>query len=591
MEDKEAGISEGKAVDFKLFKRIFRYTLPYRTIFGFCVFLTISLSALNITRPLLILYTINNFVVNPNPEMLKSMTLLLMGLLLVEACFQFLNSYLTSVLGQNIIRDMRAQLFRHIVSLKPSFFDKTPIGMLVTRAVSDIEAIEEIFSQGFIVIAGDILTLLVFVVAMFWVDWKLTLVALSTLPLLLVSTWLFKNAVKKAFQDVRNQVARLNTFVQEHITGIKIVQIFTREKKESENFREINAAHRDANIRSIYYSVFFPVAEILSSISIGFLVWQAGKDIFTGRVEQGHVLFFIMLVNMFYRPIRMLADRVNTLQMGMVAGERVFRVLDTKEHIQDSGSLVAENLRGEVEFKNVNFSYKPGQPVLKNISFRAEPGKMLAIVGATGSGKTTVINLLNRFYDIESGSILIDGTDIRTFKLESLRKEIGVVLQDVFLFSDTIFNNITLFNPDITPEQVEEAALEIGAMSFIKNLPGGLDFHVRERGAMLSVGQRQLIAFLRARVARPSILVMDEATSSVDTESELLIQKAGEKLTEGRTSIVIAHRLSTIQRAHNILVMNRGEIVESGNHQELIAGKGIYRKLFELQYKGQEASV
>ncbi|MCC7303311.1 MAG: ABC transporter ATP-binding protein [Bacteroidia bacterium] len=575
----------GKAFDLKLFRRVISYARPYRAVFALCILLTFLLSFLAFARPVLVMFTINEYIVDhPDTGMLTRMFFILLSVLLTEALFHYLNSYYTSWLGQHIIRDIRVQLFHHISGLKSKYFDNTPIGMLVTRTVSDIEAIEEIFSQGFIVIAGDILTLTVYVSGMFIIDWRLSLITLSTLPLLLIATWVFKNAVKSAFQDVRTQIARLNAFTQEHITGMKIVQVFHREEKELEKFREINKMHRDANIRSVWhYSVFFPIVEVLSSVSIGLLVWRSGADVFSGRVGVGEIVFFLMIVQMFFRPIRMLADRINTLQMGMVASERVFKVLDTRESISDNGKYVPEKWKGALEVKNLWFAYNKEHYVIKGISFKANPGETLAIVGATGAGKSSIINLLNRSYEFNNGEILLDGVNIRDYDLPELRRSVGVVLQDVFLFSDTIRNNITLYQ-NIPDAVIEESAKAIGAWEFISRLPGGLDFNVMERGAVLSAGQRQLIAFIRAYVFKPHLLILDEATSSVDTESELMIQRATQKITEGRTSIVIAHRLATVQKADRILVMDGGEIIEEGSHQELLRKNGAYRKLFDLQF-------
>lgn len=516
-------------------------------------------------------------------------TVLLIGLLIIEAVLQFINGWTTSLIGQRVVRDIRVQLHKKVLHFRPKYFDNTPIGMLVTRAISDIEAINDVFSQGFIVIAGDLLTIAVFLVAMLMVSWKITLVTLATVPFMFVATWIFKNAVKASFSEVRTQVARLNTFVQEHITGMRIVQVFNREKEELDRFKDINAKHRDANIRSVmYYSVFFPVVEILSSISLGLLVWYAGGKIFAGEFYAGDVSFFVMLIYMFFRPIRMLADRINTLQMGMVASERVFKIIDTDDSIDDRGAADAGQIRGDIVFRNVRFAYNNEDWVLHGISFEAKAGEMIALVGATGSGKSSIINLLNRFYEYNEGEISIDGKNIREYQLASLRSEIGVVLQDVFLFSDTIFNNITLGNPAISREQVIEAAKAVGAHEFILRLPGGYDYDVRERGGMLSAGQRQLIAFIRAYVFNPRILVLDEATSSIDTESELLIQQATAILTKGRTSIVIAHRLATIQNADRILVLDHGRIIESGSHQQLLQREGQYKKLFDLQFKHEK---
>ncbi|HEY6160202.1 MAG TPA: ABC transporter ATP-binding protein [Bacteroidia bacterium] len=596
----------GKAFDLKLFRRILTYVQPYRARFVFSVSVTIILALMSVGRPLVVLVALNNltgqdspvmhsfifdnaFFKGSGPDFLLRMTITMMVLLFTEAVLQFLNGYYTSWLGQSIIKDMRVQLFKHIGKLRPKYFDNTPIGMLVTRVISDIEAIADIFSQGFIVIMGDIMTLVVYVVWMFVIDWKLSLAVMATVPLLLFATYIFKNSVKSAFQDVRTQVARLNTFVQEHITGMKIVQIFNREEREFEKFKEINAKHRDANIRSVLsYSIFFPVVEILLSVSIGLLVWQGGKEMFRGEIQPGEITFFIMLTNMFFRPIRMLADRVNTLQMGMVASERVFRVLDTKEYTPDNGSAVLENLKREIVFENVWFAYNDENWVLRDVSFTVKKGETIALVGSTGSGKSSVINLLNRFYEYNMGKILIDGKDVREYKLDSLRKSMVTVLQDVFLFSDTIANNISLMDPSITRERIVEAAKAIGAHDFIMKLPGGYDYNVMERGAMLSVGQRQLISFIRAYVFDPKIFVLDEATSSIDTESEILIQQASEKLAEGRTSIVIAHRLATIQKADRIIVLDHGQILEQGTHQELLRMNGQYKRLFELQFKNEE---
>ncbi|MDQ3110568.1 MAG: ABC transporter ATP-binding protein/permease [Bacteroidota bacterium] len=584
----------GKTFDWSLLRRILGYTRPYRGLFSLGISLTITLSFLSVVRPLLIRDTMNKYVLKAETaaqkdflhDHLLTFCLLILGFLIFESILQFINGYSTSLLGQRIVRDLRVQTHKKIIHFKSRYFDQTPIGMLVTRVVSDIEAINDVFSQGFIVIAGDMLTIVVYLGAMLWVDWRITLVVLTTVPVMFLATWWFKNAVKASFTDVRNQVSRLNTFVQEHITGMKIVQVFNREKVEMERFRDINGKHRDANVRSVlYYSIFFPVVEILVSISLGLLVWYAGIRIFDHHANPGDVTFFVLLINNFFRPIRMLADRINTLQMGMVSSERVFKVLDTDSVIEDNGTADLAKVRGDVSFRDVWFAYNEENYVLKGISFDVKAGETVAIVGATGSGKSSMMNLLTRFYEYNKGEILIDGKNIREYKLESLRNNIGLVLQDVFLFSDTIYNNITLRNPEISLAAVEAAAKAVGAHDFISRLPGGYDFDVRERGGMLSVGQRQLIAFIRAYVYNPKILVLDEATSSIDTESEILIQRATKTLTKGRTSIVIAHRLATIQNASRILVVDHGEIIESGTHQELIKTEGQYKRLFELQFK------
>jgi ATP-binding cassette, subfamily B, multidrug efflux pump len=587
MAEQEKSIT-GKAFDWRLFYRIFTYVKPYKREFISAAIITITLAFLSIGRPLLIQYTLNNYIIRPDQEMLLNMTMLMIALLITEALLQFSNIYFTNWLGQNIINDLRIKLFKHVTNFRIKYFDKTPIGTLVTRVVSDIEAIADIFSQGFIVIMGDIMTLIVFVVTMLLVNWKLALIVLTTVPVLLLSTYIFKNAIKSAFQDVRTQIARLNAFVQEHITGMKIVQVFNREEAELEKFREINRKHRDANIRSVWhYSVFFPVVEILSSVSLGLLVWYGGKTMFEGKILPGDITFFIMLINMLFRPIRMLADRINTLQMGMVASERVFKILDTDEIINEHGKITAERIKGKIEFKNIWFAYNDENWVLKDISFEAKPGETLALVGATGAGKSSIINLLSRYYEYNKGSICVDDIDIRDYEINFIRKNIGIVLQDVFLFSDTILNNISLNNPDISEEKIINASKLVGAHDFIMKLPGNYHYNVMERGGMLSVGQRQLISFIRAYVYDPSILVLDEATSSIDTESEKLLQKATDILTKDRTSIIIAHRLATIQKADRILVLDKGKIIEQGNHQELLRSNGQYKRLFELQFRNE----
>jgi ATP-binding cassette subfamily B multidrug efflux pump len=578
--------SSGNVFDQSQLKKVFRFVKPYRGVFYLAIGSTISLSLISVVRPLLVMKMVNHYILSKNGPGLDQMTMLLIGMLVLEAVLQFANTFMTNWLGQNIIRDIRTFLFRHISHFRLRYFDRTPIGTLVTRVVSDIEAIADIFSQGFIVILGDLLTLIVFIVTMLYVNWKVALVVMISIPLLLVATWIFKNSIKSSFQDVRTQVARLNTFVQEHITGMKIVQIFTRESKEMEKFRSINGSHRDANIRAVFaYSIFFPVVELLSALSMALLVWYGGVEMFSLHIDYGEVTFFVMLIYMMFRPIRMLADRVNTLQMGIVASERVFKIIETEDGMRAEGTADASILRGDISYKDVWFAYVEKDYVLKGISFDVREGETIALVGATGSGKSSVINLLNRFYEFEKGRISIDGKDIGSYELASLRQNIGVVLQDVFLFSDSIANNITLNNPDISLEKVIEASKAVGAHEFILSLPGGYNYNVQERGAVLSVGQRQLIAFIRAYVYQPRILVLDEATSSIDTETELLIRKATETLTRGRTSIIIAHRLATIQKADQILVMDHGQIIERGNHQDLLRQNGQYKRLFELQFK------
>ncbi|HCQ16964.1 MAG TPA: antibiotic ABC transporter ATP-binding protein [Cryomorphaceae bacterium] len=583
----------GKAFDLGLLRKIMRYVAPYRWVFYTALFLTMLLSVLATARPLLIQYVIDHFVITPDPEGLLNYTLLLLGLLVVESFVQFLFTYGANHLGQNIIRDLRVQLYEHILSFKLRYFDKTPIGTLVTRAVSDIETIANIFAEGILVIYGDLFKIVVMVGAMFYFfDYRLVLISLSVVPVLYYATRIFQIKIKSSFQDVRTQVAALNAFVQEHLTGMNIVQILNREDAEMEKFQAINEKHKQANIRSIwYFSIFLPVIEIMSAISIGLAVWFGGLQAATGGyVTLGDLTALIIFINMLFRPLRQLADRFNTLQMGMVASERVFKILETSEHIADTGHRDLESVKGDIEFKNVKFGYKEDEIILKGVSFSVNKGQTLAIVGATGAGKSTIINLLSRFYEIWEGEILVDGQNIKDITLSSLRENIAVVLQDVFLFSDSIYNNITL-NKEIPLDEVQAAAAFIGVDEFIGNLPDQYDYNVRERGNMLSVGQRQLLAFLRAYVSNPSVLVLDEATSSIDTQSEALIQKAIDKLTEGRTSIIIAHRLATIKKADKILVMDKGQVVEQGNHNELLAKGGYYTRLYEMQFKAEEEAI
>ena len=575
----------GKALDMDLLSRVLKYVRPYRGRFIFTFVLTIVIAALSPLRPILIQYAFDHYIVTPDPDGLLTMTLLIIGVLLLEAVTYYFYTYSANWLGQTVIKDIRTEIYNHINHLKLQYFDKTAIGTLVTRVVSDIETIADIFSNGILVIFGDILKLVAVVTVMFYVDWQLALIALSTIPVLLVATYIFKNGIRSSFQDVRTQVSKLNAFLQEHITGMHIVQVFNREKKEMERFKVINEKHREAHIRSVwYFSIFLPVVEILSATSLGLIVWWGSREVLQGQVTIGHLVAYILYIHMLFRPIRELADKFNTLQMGMVSSERVFKVLDTKDTIEDSGTLVKDSINGDIEFKNVWFAYKDDEYVLKDISFKVGKGESLALVGATGSGKTSIINLLSRFYEFEKGEILVDGESVRNYRKEFLRTNIAVVLQDVFLFSDTIYRNITLGDESITMETVVQAAKDFGAHDFISELPGAYEYNVMERGAMLSVGQRQLISFIRAYVHNPTVLVLDEATSSIDTESEDIIQKALVKLMEGRTSIIIAHRLATIQKADKILVLEKGKILEIGTHQELLENDGHYRTLFELQY-------
>jgi len=576
----------GNIVDLSVLRRLFVFAKPYKGVFYFIVFLTIALSVLGPVRPLLIQKTMDNQVANGDYPGLVNMMLILVALLIGQAIVQYLHTFYSGWLGQNIIKDIRIKLFRHIQGLQLKFFDKTPIGRLVTRNVSDIETLAEVFSTGIAGIIADILQLSVILGFMLWMDWALTLVSLSLLPLLILATYIFKEKIKVAFNEVRTAVSNLNSFVQEHITGMNIVQIFNSEQREMEKFKEINKEHRKANINSVlYYAIYFPVAEVIQAGGIGLIVWYGGGQLIQGNVEFGMLIAFILYIQMFFRPIRMIADRFNTLQMGVVSSKRILDLLDSKEHIADNGTYQPEEVVGNVRFEKVWFAYNDEDWVLKDISFEVKQGETIALVGATGAGKSSIINLLSRFYEINKGGIYVENTDVREYDLANLRSHIAVVLQDVFLFSDSIYNNITLKNPDISKEQVTEAARLVGALSFVEKLPGGFDYNVMERGATLSVGQRQLISFVRALVYDPKVIVLDEATSSVDTETEELIQNAIQKLMFGRTAIVIAHRLSTIQNAEKIIVLDKGEIVETGDHEALLEKGGYYAQLHQMQYK------
>ncbi len=582
----------GKTYDWGLLKRVFVYAKPYKSTFFWSIFLTLGLAALAPIRPYLIQLTLDQYVFFNNFDGLLNMTLLMIGLLLLQTLVQYYQTLLTNNLGQSVIKDLRIAIFNHITKLRLKYFDRTPIGQLITRTVSDLETIADVFSQGLISIIGDSLQVVTIIGVMLYADWRLTLIVLVPMPLLMGATYVFKEAIKSAFQDVRTQVSALNTFLQEHISGVSIIQYFAREDQEYNKFYKINAEHRDAHIRSNwYYSIFFPVVELISALSLGLLVWYGSKSMLSNQVSPGVVVSFIMYINMLFRPIRELADKFNTLQMGMVGADRIFKVLDTDEKTPDDGSLTLAKMKGEIKFTNVWFSYKQTDEmpsddewILKNISFSLKAGETLALVGATGAGKSSTINILNRFYEISKGEVTIDGIDIRDFDLGYLRSQIATVLQDVFLFSDTIAHNISLDNPEITLEDIIKAAKDVGAHDFIMRLPGGYQYDVQERGATLSAGQAQLISFIRALVHEPKILVLDEATSSVDTETERLIQTAIDKMMEGRTSIVIAHRLSTIQKADKIIVLDRGEMMEMGTHQELLQLNGFYKRLYDLQF-------
>lgn len=575
----------GQIFDIQILQRIYSFLTPYRLRFWSLVVIIMVSACVVPLNPLLIRHTIDNYIVAGNYPMLANMLLLMIGVLLLQGFLQFVSAYMAGWLGQTVIRDIRVQLYEKILSLRLKFFDDTPIGRLVTRTVSDIETLNDVFSEGLAAIAGDILQLVLITGVMFWTDWRLTLICLCTVPFMVISTYLFKEYIKKSFNEVRLAVANLNSFVQEHITGMNIVQIFNSEKLEYDKFLKINEVHRNAHIRSIWaYSVYFPVADVILAAGTGLIVWFGSKQILTHDMTLGTLTAFIMFMNLFFRPIRFLADRFNTLQMGIVSTERIIKLLESDEYVVNNGTFKADKLKGNVRFENVWFAYNDEEYVLKDISFEVKQGETIALVGATGAGKSSTINLLSRFYEINKGKIFVDDVDLQDYELNSLRSKIGVVLQDVFLFSDTIENNITLGDKSITREKIIEAAKLVGAHDFIERLPDGYDYNVMERGATLSVGQRQLISFVRALVHDPKVIVLDEATSSVDTETEEMIQNAIAKLMKGRTAIVIAHRLSTIQNAHKILVLDKGEIKEEGTHDELLEKDGWYASLHKMQF-------
>lgn len=536
-------------------------------------------------RPKLIQYTIDEFIASGHQTGLIQMSLLLFFMLLLQAAMQVWSTILTNFLAQQVIKDLRLQVYDYLTGLKLLFYDNTPVGTLVTRTINDIETIADVFSEGLINISGDLLQIVFILFFMFTSNWKLALVSLSVLPFLLYAGYVFKEKVRISFEDVRTQVAKLNTFVHEHIQGMQIVQLFGKEQDEFEKFKVINKEHRTANIRSVmYYSVFFPVVEIIAAMSTALIVWYGARSIMADEASIGSITAFIMYINLFFRPIRQLADRFNTMQMGMVAAERIFKLTDEKQHIEPSGYRTLEQIKGDIAFKSIWFGYTPETYVLKNININLQQGKNVALVGATGAGKSSIINLLSRFYEIDKGEITIDGINLKEFNSRELRTKIAVVLQDVFLFSGSVMDNIKLSNTTITDEQVIEVAKQLGAHEFIMRLPQGYHQNVFERGATLSVGQRQLISFVRAMVTNPAILILDEATSSIDNETEEVIQQAITTMMKGRTSIVIAHRLSTIQHADEIMVLDHGEIVERGRHQELLTLNGYYKKLYELQF-------
>ena len=579
----------GEVLNIPLLKRVIVFAKPYKKQFIIAAISAIILSFLAPARPMLINYAIDNYILIEDATNLLRITIILISLLFLEGFIQFFYMYLSNWIGQHVILDLRKKIFKHILSLRMKYFDNTPIGTLVTRSVSDIETIADIFSQGLLVIIAELLKLVIVIIVMFYTDWRLTIIALSTIPVLLIATNWFKKNIKKSFQDVRTQVSNINSFVQEHLVGMNIVQIFNREEAEFKKFKEINVLHRDAHLRSIfYYAVFFPIVEVLSAASIGLIVWYGGQNILTeNTITPGEIIAFILFIHMMFRPIRQLADRFNVLQMGIVGSERVFKILDTDEKINDKGTRKLEEINGTISFSNVWFAYKDKQWVLKDLTFDIGAGKMLALVGQTGSGKSSIIRVLNRFYEINKGKITLDGVSVDEISINSLRKNIALVQQEVFLFSDSLLNNITLYDNSISKESIVNAAKEIGIHDFISSLPGCYDYKVGERGVTLSSGQRQLIAFLRVYLRDPKILILDEATASIDSETEALIQTALGKLSEKRTTIVIAHRLSTIVQADKIILLKDGDVLEQGSHASLIKENGYYSKM----YKNQSSTI
>jgi len=587
--DPTSATKTGQVFDWQVLRRLLAYVQPYRGVFIGLIALTVATAVLGTVRPALIQRMVDVDITNNDWAGLNRSTVWLLGLLVVHTLVSYLQTYYGGWLGQYIVRDIRADLYRHLLSLKLSFFDRTPIGVLVTRNISDVETLADVFSEGLAAMVGDLLQIVFLMIFMFWTNWQLALISLSVIPPLLFSTYVFKEKVKGSFQEVRNAVAKLNSFVQEHLTGMNVVQIFNNEQREYKKFEAINQEHTKANIKSVlYYSIYFPVAEVLGAIGVGLLVWYAAQGQIAGTISKGELIAFIMYNALFFRPIRQIADRFNTLQLGLVSTERLLKLLDNADLVATSGTKPVPQLRGEVEFDKVWFAYNEPEWVLKDISFHVKPGQTVAFVGATGAGKTSIINLLSRFYDIQQGHIRVDGEDLREYDLSQLRRQIGVVLQDVFLFAGSIRDNITLGNRDISDAKIWEAAGLVGAQRFMERLPGGLDYPVMERGATLSVGQRQLISFVRALVYEPRVIVLDEATSSVDSETEEMIQSAIDKLMEGRTALVIAHRLSTIQKADRIIVLDRGEIKETGTHDELLRLGGYYAQLYRMQYASSE---
>jgi ATP-binding cassette subfamily B protein len=586
---KENEVNKEKG-DWKTLKKVFGLIKPFKGLFWFCLFAGILVALISTVRPYFIKILVDDNILTLNKSGILKWSIISVVFLIFEFLFRYLFGYLSGLLGQSVIKDLRVKVFNHVKKLNLRYFDQTPIGTITTRNINDVEAINNIFSEGIITLTTDILTLISTFSFMAWLNWKLTLVSLIPFPFIIVATYIFKEAVRGSFQEVREKVGQMNAFVQERLTGMRVVQIFNAEKREREKFRKINDEHRDANLKSVwYFSIFFPVVEVILSLSIGLMVWYGAVLALKYDGKPGDIIAFLMYLNLAFRPLRMMADKFNTLQMGLIASGRVFKLLETNDKLEKSGTLINKEIKGEIEFKNVWFAYDEENFVLKNISFKVNPGETVAIVGATGSGKSSTINILSRFYEIQKGEILIDGHNINQYDLEGLRKSLAVVLQDVFLFSGSILDNITLNDSKISISQAKEAAIMVGADGFIEQLPNGYDYAVMERGATLSVGQRQLISFIRALVFDPKILILDEATSSVDTESEQLIQKAIDVLVSGRTSIIIAHRLSTIQKADKIIVLDKGEIMEMGTHESLLKiENGRYKNLHDMQFNTNE---
>jgi ATP-binding cassette subfamily B multidrug efflux pump len=575
-----------KGTDWILLRRVLATAKPYKSLFIKSIALAILMTPFSVAQPFIVQQMVDVNIIGGQQDGLLGMAILFFVVLLISVVMKYFFIYITAKLGQSVIKDMRVRVFRHITHLRLRYFDQTPIGTSTTRTINDIEAINNVFAQGVITIAADFVTLLAVIGIMFYTSWRLTLIVFITMPFMMLASWIFKEKVKVSYQKVRTQIATMNAFLQERITGMKIVQIFNAEAKEAEKFRKINHEYTSANLDSVfYYSVFFPVVELVSAVSLALMIWLGAKGFLQDKVTFGALVAFPLYLNLLFRPIRFMADKFNTLQMGLVAAERVFKLLDNNEFIPNTGKIVKKKIEGSVKFENVSFAYDDTNFVLNDINLEIQPGHTLALVGSTGSGKSTIINILNRFYDIQKGKITIDGIDIKDYELAALRDRVAIVLQDVFLFEGSVLDNITLRDEHITLEKVLEAAQQIGAHEFIMKLPDGYQSKVSERGSNLSVGQRQLISFVRALVFDPDILILDEATSSIDTESEAVIQYAIEKLIDKRTSIIIAHRLSTIQHAHHILVLSHGQIIEQGNHETLLEKEdGHYRELYEMQF-------